>query len=503
MHLWKYVKSGAIMTVLFSFLGSLCPALPPLSYPASELAYPLSVSHSPSAYVSLVLNMSSSKAFRTYHGDSSQDSYRPRKELERRKRHALKALAGLMLSHNTVDFRVVKRFRFWQVRIFKEKIIAFKRLLRSTNRNYLSSRLRVLQRIFNSGLSSTLVKWRLGEARVQVPQELRPSLAAGKLGALVQYYQAKLRLYSHFRQPLGSRHVLISKTDWTIWASASERRAFDVWLSKTYRPEPLLHRKLQLLLQVKVLIERRLVANKSQAWKAIQKHTAFPFITPLVATLRIALYMNLRSGWEKLRTAQVSKSGDRLRVMAGVQALAGLTHQRLQLQLALLWSFRKWQQTPKSADIYSVLKAFRRIGRLGVKRAFYALVLGQKKETDWEVDKSIIANQALLLVHLEKELMRRAREEVILKKAYSLHVLNSHFHSRLRSYLDRWSDSCADLAHEKDEIFSYVQQLEAGAGLRLVPEGEEELSGSRFSEFESIRAKIGRRSADSTVLESE
>ena len=408
-----------------------------------------------------------------------------------------------MLSHNTVDFRVVKRFRFWQVRIFKEKIVAFKRLLRSTNRNYLSSRLRVLQRIFNSGLSGTLVRWRLGEARVRIPEELRPGLAAGKLGALVQYYQAKSRLYSHFRQPLGSRYVPISKSDWAVWAFASERRAFDLWLSKAYRPEPLLHRKLQLLLQLKVLLERRLVASKAQVWKEIQRQTAFPFVVPLIATLRTVLYVNLRSGWEKLRTAKVSKSGDRLRVIAGAQALAGLFEQRLRLRLDLLWSLQKWQQIPKSADIREVWKAFRRIGRIGVKRAFYELVLGQKKEEEWEVDKNIIANQALLLVHLEKELMKRAREEITLKKAYSLHVLNSSLHSRLRSYLDGWSYSCADIAHEKDEIFSYVQQLEAGAGMQRVPEGEEELSGSRFSDFESIRAKIGRRSADSTVLESE
>ena len=448
--------------------------------------------------------MSSSKAFRTYHGDSSQDSYRPRKEYERRRRHALKALAGIMLSHNTVDFRVVKRFRFWQVRIFKEKIIAFKRLLRSTNRNYLSSRLRVLERIFSAGVSATLARWRLKGTLVEVPEDVKPRLIAGKIGALIQHFQSKQRLYSHFRQPLGSRHTPITKSDWVIWSSCCKQRGFDLWLGKTYRPEPLLHRKYQLLLQVKVLVERRLMNRKSQAWKAVRKYTEFPLVVPMITTLKTVVFPVIRSGWERLRTVQMMPSSDLLRITAGVHALSSLSEQRICSRLEVLWSLEKWRSVRKTDDLKEIGKRMRRIGRMGVKRAFYEVVMWREREEkgEFEVDKNIIMNQAVLLVHLEKVLLRKTRETAALKRTYYLRVLRASLHSRLRSYMFHWSYSSADLSHEKDEIFSYVQQLEAGAGHRLV-EGEEELSGSRFSDFESIRAKIGRRSADSAVLETD
>ena len=449
-----------------------------------------------------------SKAFRTYHGDSGREEVaRTRREYEKKRRAVLKALAGWILMRNSVDFRVVKRFRFWQVRILKEKVVAFKRILRSTNRNYLSSRLRVVLKIFKSGLSATLATWRQGQAQIELPSDIRPQLAAGKFGVLVQFLQAKPKLYSHFRQPLGTRKGKISKSDLVLWTKSSLKRAFTVWLSKAYKPEPLLHRKYQLLLQTKVLLEKRLLSSKSHSWRLLKRHTAYPNPAPLTVSLKTPLFRLLRYTFFQLKKGLSDNSRPKITVFAGIQALKSVLDTRFDRHLRLLWGFSTWKYAKKWSDNREGARSLKRLANIGTRKAFFEVVTKQEgRQGGFDIDKHIIANQALLLVHLEKELMKRNREAQALERAYSLHVLSASAQSRVRSYLHHWlffpaADLHADLTHEKEEIFSYLQQLEEKIGLNQVQEGEEELSGSRFSDFENIRAKIGRLSADSGALD--
>ncbi|OMJ70857.1 hypothetical protein SteCoe_31072 [Stentor coeruleus] len=419
------------------------------------------------------------------------------------RKQSVEKLYRLLKRKVLIDMRIVKRFRIWQILILKHKIAIFLRKVKETNRKFLLRSFRVVVGVLEKPLRISFNKLSNCEYKAQVPKTLNPKVSVCKL-ALINI-------------KIQSRSLCTSLLPSTIHDSDLKSKSFALWKSRAYKASPFLHRNLVLTLSVMAIVLKLRWQNLTYGFQKVNRMKQRVETISLCKTLEKITIKRISQGFRKISQPRfIRKKAENIKVDEKIMKQKIKTSTCLlemlvqkkrgieikQMELALSNAFHKMKQVSNENNVPNfIMKRHYRSWslKLMINALTYQHMIRKKlgfgklrllrpnlREDVFPIDKSIIENQAQVLVRLESQQYAKLKEFKVIKRCEKVNKCRKVFWKCLRMWLARWCE-ILNAPDNLEKLFEYLRFLESQAE-----------NGQEGVELTDVRAIIERRSTEVT-----
>lgn len=373
------------------------------------------------------------------------------------RKQSVEKLYRLLKRKVLIDMRIVKRFRIWQILILKHKIAIFLRKVKETNRKFLLRSFRVVVGVLEKPLRISFNKVFNCEYKAQVPKTLNPKVSVCKL-ALINI-------------KLQSRSLCTSLLPSTIHDSDLKSKSFALWKSRAYKASPFLHRHLVLTLSVMSIVLKLRWQNLSYGFQKVNRMRQRVETISLCKTLEKIAIKRISQAFRKVSHPRfIRKKAENIKVDGKIMQekiktstclLEMLVQKKRgievkQMELALSKAFHKMKQVSNESNVPNFIMkrhyrswslklminalSYQQIVRKKIGFGKLMLLRPRVQKEVFPIDKSIIENQAQILVRLESQQYAKLKEFKVIKRCERVNRCRKVFWKCLRMWLARWCE---------------------------------------------------------------
>lgn len=373
------------------------------------------------------------------------------------RKQSVEKLYRLLKRKVLIDMRIVKRFRIWQILILKHKIAIFLRKVKETNRKFLLRSFRVVVGVLEKPLRISFNKVFNCEYKAQVPKTLNPKVSVCKL-ALINI-------------KLQSRSLCTSLLPSTIHDSDLKSKSFALWKSRAYKASPFLHRHLVLTLSVMSIVLKLRWQNLSYGFQKVNRMRQRVETISLCKTLEKIAIKRISQAFRKVSHPRfIRKKAENIKVDGKIMQekiktstclLEMLVQKKRgievkQMELALSKAFHKMKQVSNETNVPNFIMkrhyrswslklminalSYQQIVRKKIGFGKLMLLRPRVQKEVFPIDKSIIENQAQILVRLESQQYAKLKEFKVIKRCERVNRCRKVFWKCLRMWLARWCE---------------------------------------------------------------